>query len=225
MTRITSPLPFACLCGLTLALGVAGANAATIVIDWRATVHGGIRTNNGQLGAAGGGQSFTPNTATGYAAEPTLYLTGMTFFRGNGGITTTQVSGTTYLAIYAGNPDSNIQVGASSNSLAIGINDAEHTAYNWTFNHLALNPGTQYWAVFSNSPLDNNVLQPTGTWLQMSLETVSNSYTGGSAIIANRDAHSSGTDTSFMVSFDTVPEPGVSLLGVLGCLGLLRRRR
>jgi hypothetical protein len=154
------------------------------------------------LGAAGGGQTFKPSDATEAGSSPTLNLTEFSLWRGTGGTSTSQVSPTTYLVIYNGNPDTATQIGASSNSLNIGLLDAGGTQYRWTFASLSLDATKEYWAVLSNSPTDNNVLQPAGTWLQMSLQTITPNFTGGVSVIASRNKHQTNTtDLRFVATF------------------------
>lgn len=187
---LASTLPF-------LATVVLGSAAfADIALNYDVTPVG-----NG-LGAAGGGQAFKPVDAAGAAGAAKLNLKSFKMWRGAGGFATSQVSATTYLVIYNGNPDTATQVGASSNSLDIGLNDAAGTEYLWNFDNLELDPQTTYWAVLANNPVDNNILQSAGgTWLQMSLQTHTTAYTNGWSIIANRNAHESKLDLRFVATF------------------------
>lgn len=161
----------------------------------------------GGLGSKGAGQTFTPRDAVEGAEPDTLALTEFTMFRGSGGTGESQVSSTVYLVIYDGDPGTAPQVGVSENSLDIELNDARGTEYTWTFDKLELDSETEYWAVMSNDPADNNILQPGGTWIQMSLQTIDGTdYEGGVSIIANRNKHQTfRTDLRFKAIFELEP--------------------
>lgn len=75
---------------------------------------------------------------------------------------------------------------------------------NATFPTLALALST------AASPTDNNVLQSvtgTGTWLQMSLQTINHVYPHGSSIIDKRNEHQSLVDLRLIATFTSEPAP------------------
>lgn len=158
----------------------------------------------GGLGSKGAGQTFTPRDSVEGEVPDTLKLTEFKMFRGSGGTGESQVSDTVYLVIYDGDPDTANKVGASTNSLDIELDDSSGTEYTWSFDSLEFDSDTEYWAVMSNDPVDDNILQPGGTWIQMSLQTIGGTdYSGGVSIIANRNKHQTlVTDLRFKATFE-----------------------
>ena len=198
------------LSALFLSLGMCGAARLELNYDLTGdSVPGGATI---PLGSAGGGQAFTPGDAAGAAPQETLDLVEFSMFRGTGGTGNSQHSPTTYLVIYDGDPDTATQVGVSSNFVATSITDFGGTRYTWNFDDLTLDADTEYWAVLSNNPVDDNILQPGGTWLQMSLQTTNDAYPNGVSIIANRNKHNLGViDLRFVAVFEgeALPRPQI----------------
>lgn len=178
-------------------------------------------------GNAGTGQSFTPSA--GMVDDPgpstsTIDLTGFSLWAGNGG---SAVAGrdTTYLLIYDANPAGTANlVGSSTNFIDLdpASNAPLGTELAWTFNNLTLNYNTTYIAVISSSNTGVNGINDIGFGFQ---NNVANPYAGGTAL-ADNFAVQGGSDLKFSATFaNPVPEPATALLGGLGLLALLRRRR
>lgn len=142
-------------------------------------------------GASVTGQSFTPGDA-GTFPTSTAYLTQMQFQTGM------DVGGSIYLDVYTGLSAGVFSgyVGSSTNS-NVWVSGATQT---WSFDNLALDKATVYFAVFSTDATDGNVVNrptayATGTY-------------GGGVLIYN-GAVSPGLDAGFSATFTTpaVPEP------------------
>lgn len=175
--------------------------------------------SNRSLGGAGSGQTFTPGDADVTDTLDALDLISVTFFRGHlTGAGNSIYSATTYLAIYDGNPDTSTLVGSSSTSINTTTgpaNTTEGTPLVWDFDNLTLDADTEYWAVLSSSANDNN----STTIVQFSLHTLDESvqnYTGGMAVIGNRNPHNTGQrDLRFIAEFAEIveiPEPSAVFL-------------
>ena len=205
-----------------------------ILVGFAATaVHGAYvidqpvsATNQGN---AGTGQSFTPSV--GMVDDPgpstaTIDLTGFSLWSNAGG---SGVAGrnTTYLLIYDANPAGTANfIGSSTNFIDLDppSNAPAGTELAWTFNNLTLNYNTTYFAVISSSNTGVNGIDDIGFGFQNNL---TNPYAGGTALADNFGAQG-GSDLKFNATFInpvTVPEPSAALLGGLGMLCLLRRRR
>lgn len=179
-------------------------------------------------GNAGTGQSFTPNV--GMVDDPgpstaTIDLTGVSLWSNAGGSGVTGRN-TTYLLIYDANPAGTASlVGSSTNFIDLDppSNAPTGTQLTWAFNNLTLNYNTTYFAVISSSNAGTTV-NDIGFGFQNNL---ANPYAGGTAL-ADNFAVQGGSDLKFSASFTNpvaVPEPGAALLGSIGMLALLRRRR
>lgn len=179
-------------------------------------------------GNAGTGQSFTPSV--GIVGDPgsstaRIDLTSFSLWS-NGGASATLGRNTTYLLIYDANPSgiANL-VGSSTNSIDLDpISNAPlGTELVWSFNNLSLNYTTTYFAVISSSNTGTTV-NDIGVGFRNS---TLNPYAGGNALADNFAVQGPG-DLKFSASFANpvaVPEPTAALLGSLGVLTLLRRRR
>jgi hypothetical protein len=187
------------------------------------TAHGAFvisqSSTNGAGGGNGTGQTFTPNV--GISPNPglltTIELTSISFW--SSGAATTP-NNTTYLHIYDAKPTATTGtlIGVSSNTIDTNPALPDNTKMTWTFNNLELDYDTKYWAVFANTT-SKITARSVGLGLQNSNE---NPYAGGSSLDAN--INEIGTqDNRFEITF--VPEPSTALLGSLGMLALLRRRR
>lgn len=131
----------------------------------------------------------------------------------------------------AGDPGSALTfVGRSTTTYNFGAAGTTADAV-FSFNNLALTAGQNYFIAFTDSasdviPADGSV----ATYFRDARLSASNVAgdvysSGGLWTISgdNMTTASAGFDTAFVASF--VPEPSVALLGGLGVLGLLRRRR
>lgn len=177
-------------------------------------------------GNAGTGQSFTPSV--GMVDDPgpstsTIDLTGFSLWS-SGGASATTGRNTTYLLIYDANPSGTANlVGSSTNFIDLDpiSNAPAGTQLTWTFNNLTLNFNTTYFAVISSSDAGTTV-NDIGVGFRNS---TSNPYAGGNALADNFAVQGTG-DLKFTATFaNPVPEPAAALLGSIGILTLLRRRR
>lgn len=177
-------------------------------------------------GNAGTGQSFTPSVGMVDNPGPstsTIDLTGFSLWS-NGGASATTGRNTTYLLIYDANPSGAANlVGSSTNFIDLDpiSNAPSGTQLTWTFNNLTLNYNTTYFAVIASSNTGTTV-NDIGVGFRNS---TLNPYAGGTALADNFAAQGTG-DLKFSATFtNPVPEPAAALLGSIGILTLLRRRR
>jgi hypothetical protein len=184
---------------------------------------------DGNTGTATRGQSFRPSV--GMVDDPgasttTIDLVSISFWAGGGGNTT---SDTTYLLIFSAKPSTTSGssvglVGSSTNFLDLSPIPSSGTQLTWTFNNLTLDYDTTHYAVFSDN---NSGTSAFGFQLQKAGTTTvnPNPYTGGGALDGSYNANSV-QDAKFLATFtNPVPEPSAVLLGAVGMLALLRRRR
>jgi hypothetical protein len=185
--------------------------------------------NGTTQGNAGTGQSFTPSVGMVDNPGPstaTIDLTGFSLWAGSGG-SATSGRNTTYLLIYDANPAGTATlVGSSTNFIDLdpATNAPLGTELAWTFNNLTLNYNTTYFAVISSSNTGVNGINDIGFGFRNS---TLNPYAGGNALADNFAVQGTG-DLKFTATFANpvaVPEPSAALLGGLGMLALLRRRR
>jgi hypothetical protein len=177
-------------------------------------------------GNAGTGQSFTPSVGMVDDPGPSTATIDLTAFSlwSNGGASATTGRNTTYLLIYDANPSGTANlVGSSTNFIDLDpiSNAPAGTQLTWTFNNLTLNYNTTYFAVISSSNTGTTVNDIGVGFRNSSL----NPYAGGNALADNFAAQGTG-DLKFTATFaNPVPEPTAALLGSIGILTLLRRRR
>lgn len=189
---------------------------------------------NATFGNAATGQSFTPSV--GMVDDPgvntaTIELTSISFWS-NGGASAGPSGSpaanldTVYLHIYDANPSGSANlVGVSTNyrDLNPASNYPQGSEMQWTFGNLTLNYQTTYFAVFSKGTTPTSI-NDVGIGLQVDN---TNPYSGGTGLI-NDFAATSTQDAKFSATFTNpviVPEPSAALLGGIGILTLLRRRR
>jgi hypothetical protein len=177
-------------------------------------------------GNAGTGQSFTPSV--GLVDDPgsstaTIELTSFSLWSNTTG-SPTAGRATTYLLIYDASPAGSANlVGASTNFINLSVTQTANTELAWTFDNLALDYDTRYFAVIASKNTGTDI-NDIGFGFANNL---ANPYLGGTAL-ADNFAVQSGSDLKFSANFTNpvaVPEPGAALLGSLGMLALLRRRR
>ena len=171
---------------LLISLGAATVLPAQLTLSYPSTV-----TNPASVS----GQSFTPGDAGSFPTT-SAYLTQMTFQVGNGNVP----SGPVYLDIYADSGFSSF-VGSSTNSQTwtSGNDQAIET---WTFDSLALDKSTTYYAIYSSDDIAGS-LETFTTYA-----SDANPYVGGAMIYSG--LVTPGYDTSFSATFATtsaVPEP------------------
>jgi hypothetical protein len=190
-------------------------------------------------GSAGTGQSFTPSV--GMADNPgsstaTIDLASFSLWSAGGsdkGDVSNSITllDTVFLLIYEGAPaftgstgafvPTNL-VGASTNSIDHNPNVVNGTELVWTFNNLTLDYTTTYFAAIASNTTGSLGLNDVGIGFRSSSL---NPYAGGNAL-ANGFAVQSVGDLKFTATFaNPVPEPATALIGSIGILTLLRRRR
>jgi hypothetical protein len=176
-------------------------------------------STNGISGPAGAGQTFTTNV--GISPDPglltTIKLTSFSFWSSGAGNTP---SNTTYLHIYDAKPTATTGtlIGVSTNFIDTNPVLTLGTQMTWTFDELELGYGTKYWAVFANT-----TSKITSQVVALGFQNSNlDPYAGGAALAANINENTA-QDAKFEITF--VPEPSTALLGSLGMLALLRRRR
>jgi hypothetical protein len=161
----------------------------------------------GSFGGAARGQTFT--------TVDTSTLTAFNLYYGTGG---GAGHATTYLNIYDGDPDPEGSganfVGSSTNAIDTTVLMEPGSVLNWTFDDLALDDNTKYWAVMSSTNVDGNVD------VGLSFEQTTNVYAGGAGIIGS---FAEQGDLRFTAEF--VPEPSTLCLLWLGVSSLLVVRR
>ncbi|WP_367870101.1 hypothetical protein [Luteolibacter sp. Populi] len=218
-----------------LAATTLAAPAVTVLLDSKD--HASVVTTGSQatfgaqsfiLSVAGSGTSDTVTTNSPLPATGTL--NSITFVRAPTGTATV---GSLFLKLYTTSADAaGTPLAVSTNG--IDVNSATFLAnLVWNFSGETLSTTTTYFAVFST----NGLADPTGTDLvgariaaaNFGGGFVSTAYGGADASLRGFSALNppAGTnlDARFTVSFDVVPEPSAALLGAIGVLALLRRRR
>jgi hypothetical protein len=216
----------------------ADANAATIVNPWS-----GATGDRGNITAfafrADAGNYPTSVTPTG-ALTPTISLDSITLIRPNDattpnfGTAANQTAATTtpvFIDIYTSMGAANAfsgYIGSSSTSITWSSTTADQ-AYTLSFTGITLSSTTKYWFVFSEDGVAGDVanfrvkLNTSGT------DAVAGpglGYLVGDTTQAALPANTTQNwGTAFTVDFTPVPEPAAALLGSLGLLTLLRRRR
>lgn len=222
---------------LSMALASHG---ATVILDSKNNV--GLVTTASQ--ATFGAQSFNLNvagagtndtvaanlSAINSAGVGQITLNSITFVRAPSGTATV---GSLFVKIYTGSADaSGTPFAVSTNS--IDVNGATALSdLTWTFGSPALSAATNYFAVFSTNGASNS----TGTD-GVGARIAAANFGGGflSTVYGGSDTSLRGfnslnppvgtnLDARFLVNFDVVPEPSSALLGGLGAICLLRRRR
>ncbi len=215
---------FAVLAATTLS-----ASAASVIVDNYFTQQNGSTT-----GAVGNWsvQSFTPtvaglgtnDTVTINSPIPaTVYLTNVSFLKAVSG--TGSTIGSLYVNVYQGAGNGGTFVGSSTNTIDVD-GAAGLATLSWNFANLALTDSTlQYAFVFSTTATNDTAAVARLQVARDSGGGFNNSYTGGSSSFNANGTGATAYDTRFAATYNTIPEPSAALLGGLGMLALLRRRR
>lgn len=122
-------------------------------------------------------------------------------------------------------PTTGTFVGDSTNVQDMSQAGSERNV-SFTFGNLAIDPTATYWFYFSNTA--GNVEPGDQTWTSGRLRVSNNAnhtYGSGNLWNASFAAQDTAFDPVFSATFSSVPEPSAALLGGLGALALLRRRR
>jgi hypothetical protein len=173
---------------------------------------------NGTNGAHDGtGQSYIPGDAGSFPTS-TAYLSQMTFITSPDGDWTPASDTTpTYLNIFSDAGLSTL-VGASTNTQLWDVGNV--ITLTWSFDDLALDTSTTYYAAFSTAPT-------AGFVINQPIECDNSSPYPDGYLIYN-GSNLGFSDANFTATFQTVPEPstygalaGLTALG----LALVRRRR
>jgi hypothetical protein len=221
-----------------LLAAAANANAATIVNPWS-----GVIGDRGNITAfafrADAGNFPTSVTPTG-ALTPTISLDSITLIRpndattpnfGTGANQTTTTTTPVFLDIYTSMGAANAfsgYVGSSSTSIAWSSTTADQ-AYTLSFTGTTLSSTTKYWFVFSEDSVAGDVANFRAKLNTSGSDPVAGPgqgyLVGDTAQAALPTNNTQNWGTAFTVDFTAVPEPSAALLGGLGVLTLLRRRR
>lgn len=211
---------------LPILLGLASSASAAVI----AGGNGSFETNTRGTAAFGGafGQIWYLNPVAGNASGSDI--SGWTLYAPGGGTpnanTAWLMSGATYGAPSDGTYQVNVEGGPdwwlSTNITGLTVGDT-YTVFFDARKRDAGGSGTFDISIDTTIPAGGFNLSPsTTTWTQLSITFVANAATHV-LTISNTD---NPGGTGFMVdNFSVVPEPTVSLLGGLGLLALLRRRR
>ena len=122
-------------------------------------------------------------------------------------------------------PSSATWVGDAINTADMrqGISETNIT---YSFDYIALSANTKYWFYFANTVGDGSETPITWTTGRLRVSNNANvTFTSGNLINTGFGNQDTAYDAVFVASFSSVPEPGAALLGGLGLLALLRRRR
>lgn len=221
-----------------LLAAASNANAATIVNPWS-----GVTGDRGNITAfafrADAGNFPTSVTPTG-SLTPTISLDSITLIRPNDTTTpnfgtganqtaasTTPVFIDIYTSMGAANAFSGY-VGSSSTSVAWSSTTIDQS-YTLNFTGITLSSTTKYWFVFSEDGVAGDVANFRFKLNTSGSDAVAGpglGYLVGDTVQAALPANTTQNwGTAFTVNFTPVPEPSAALLGGLGMLALLRRRR
>lgn len=122
-------------------------------------------------------------------------------------------------------PSTASYVGDASNSNDMSWGGSERNV-TFTFDFLPIDPAATYYFFFSNTA--GNVALADQTWTSGRLRVSNNAnVTYGSGNLINNSWGNQDTafDAVFAASFSSIPEPAATMIGAIGLLMMLRRRR
>lgn len=220
---------------LTLLLTALPVSAATVILDnahHSAVVTTGSNANFirqsfvfGTAGGTAGNASSHDNVALNSPLPATVALDAITFVESptdNASAT----AGNLFLKVFTDAAATGAPVAVSSNAINVrgAINGGALSDLTWNFPAVSLDSSLTYHIRWStSSTADNTGLAVARIAAANFGSGFINTYTGGDA-----NGPTGGVlnfDTRFEVTFTAVPEPGVSVLGLLAAGALLRRRR
>lgn len=159
----------------------------------------------------------------------TIYLTELSLrHSGSQGGTTTEEGDWTnaIIKVYSSAaPTTGTFVGDSLATVDMSHSGSERNV-TFSFSNLALDPSETYWFYFANTAgnAEPDLIQWTNGRLRVSNDP-EHTYSSGNLFGSNFGGATTAYDAVFSATFSSVPEPSAALLGGVGALALLRRRR
>lgn len=160
----------------------------------------------------------------------TFYLTDLTIrHAGNQGSGSIPISGdwtTAMVKVYTTQtPTTTSYIGDSLQTNDLSQTGAERNV-TYTFSNLQMTSGQKYYFYFANTAGNEEI--GNVTWAAGRLRVSNNAghtYSSGNLVNQTWGNQDTAYDAVFAASFSSVPEPSATLLGGIGMLMLLRRRR
>lgn len=157
----------------------------------------------------------------------TVYLTDLTVRRsGSSGTGVIGDPQNAILKIYTSQTPSSAAWVADSLNIADMRQGISETNVSFSFDTVSLTAGTKYWFYFGNTLGDGSVTPITWTTGRLRVSNnASITYGSGNLINTSFGNQDTAYDAVFVGTFSSIPEPAAALLGGLGLLTILRRRR